>query len=66
MLRFETCGGLFNQHYCQLAGLTMAAAVGAHAVIMPPALARDRQGSNHKCPQSCCSRPNADTTPSTF
>ena len=42
VLRYETCGGLFNQHYCQLAGLTMAAAIGAHAVIMPPALARDR------------------------
>ena len=42
VLRYESCGGLFNQHYCQLAGLTMAAALGAHAVVMPPALARNR------------------------
>ena len=42
VIRYETCGGLFNQHYCHLAGLTMAAALGADAVVMPPALARDR------------------------
>ena len=42
MVRYETCGGLFNQHYCHLAGLTMAAALGADAVLVPPALARDR------------------------
>jgi len=46
VLRYETCGGLFNQHYCQLAGLTMAAAIGAHAVFMPPALARDRSATS--------------------
>lgn len=42
VLRYETCGGLFNQHYCQLAGLTMAAALGAQAVVLPPALARNK------------------------
>ena len=58
VLRYETCGGLFNQHYCQLAGLTMAAAIGAHAVIMPPALARDRSPHDDNALACCpCRRP---------
>jgi hypothetical protein len=47
VLRFDTCGGLFNQHYCRIAGLTIAIALGVEAVIWGPALKRDTFNSRN-------------------
>lgn len=41
IVKYASCGGLFNQHYCHIAGIAAAIAIGAEAVIMPPALARN-------------------------
>jgi hypothetical protein len=39
LLRYSTCGGLTNQHYSHIAGLTLGVSLGAR-IIMPPALRR--------------------------
>lgn len=33
VVRYATCGGLFNQHYCHLTGIAMAIALGAEGVV---------------------------------
>ncbi len=33
VVRYAACGGLFNQHYCHVAGIAMAIALGADAVV---------------------------------
>mmetsp|Transcript_19298 Transcript_19298/g.58284 ORF Transcript_19298/g.58284 Transcript_19298/m.58284 type:complete len:576 (+) Transcript_19298:406-2133(+) len=42
VVRYAACGGLFNQHYCHIAGISAAIALGAETVIMPPAMKRTR------------------------
>ena len=33
VVRYAACGGLFNQHYCHVAGIAMAIALGADGVV---------------------------------
>lgn len=33
IVRYAACGGLFNQHYCHIAGIAMAIALGAEAIV---------------------------------
>ena len=37
-MRYAACGGLFNQHYCHIAGIAAAIALGAETVVPPLAL----------------------------
>jgi hypothetical protein len=41
LLRYTTCGSLFEQHFSHIAGLTIAATLGAD-VVVPPYLVRDK------------------------
>ena len=40
VLRYTACSGLINQHYSHIAGIALAAALRARAVVVPPGLAR--------------------------
>lgn len=33
VVRYAACGGLFNQHYCHVAGIAIAIALGADGVV---------------------------------
>lgn len=33
VVKYAACGGLFNQHYCHIAGIAAAIALGAEAVV---------------------------------
>jgi hypothetical protein len=40
LLRYVTCGATMQQHYAHIAGLTLAAALGAN-IVVPPAIVPD-------------------------
>jgi hypothetical protein len=43
-LRYTACTGLVNQQYSHIAAFTLAAALGVHEVMLPPAAVRDSFG----------------------
>lgn len=43
-LRYTACTGLVNQQYSHIAAFTLAAALGVHEVLLPPAAVRDSFG----------------------
>lgn len=43
-LRYTACTGLVNQQYSHIAAFTLAAALGVHELLLPPAAVRDSFG----------------------
>ncbi len=56
LLRYTTCGNLIEQHFSHIAGLTIAAMLGAD-VVVPPYLVQDSLGSSQQQQQQWHAKP---------